>query len=59
MIVKWKMDIGYSNAIRSGEIEFDDEELEEMTKDEQDEYISECVGQAAYNYVDINWEIER
>ena len=51
------MNIGYPRAIRSGELDIDDDVLEDMTVEEKENYISECVWEAAIFYVDTDWEI--
>jgi hypothetical protein len=58
MKVKYKINIGYPQAVRKGNIIVDEEEIEGMTEDEKEAYISEMVWEDASQYVDTSWEIE-
>jgi hypothetical protein len=56
MKIKATLGIGIVGATRTVIIEIDDEELENMTEDEQREYIDEYVQEWANNDIDIGWE---
>ena len=55
MKVKAYLCIGYANADRDETVEIDDEELEDMTEDEKNAFISECVQDWADEYIEVGW----
>ena len=56
MRVMWDIDDGYVGS-RPHYITIDDEELEEMTDEEQEAYIEECVKDAFEQTITYHWRI--
>lgn len=57
MKIKYELSIGFPNAVKRGELEIDDEELELLGVEARDQLISERVWEDAIQHVSTDWEV--
>ena len=53
MKVKWNVDTGYVNREPPRVLEIDDEDLEDMTDEQKEQYINDCIEEDFRNR--ISW----
>ena len=55
MKIKWGIDDGYVNRRPDWELEVDDEDLDGISKEEQDRVIDEYVNEALFTKINVFW----